>query len=73
VIRPGLDLMSVIEFKTVGVPAKMRYHTNHTGIGGYTCGCWQCCKIDSTHNLTDFESARRVYTSSDIWLEHHYD
>jgi len=67
--------LKTTNFKTIGVPTKIHYHENQDVAHGgqYSCGCWQCCKIDSSQNLTDFETAMNVYRSSQVWLDHHYD
>jgi len=67
--------LKMTNFRTVGVPEKIHYHVNRDRpIGGnFSCGCWQCCKIDSSNNLTEYATAYRVYSKSDIWLDHHYD
>jgi len=74
--RMVITLQMIKDFKLVGVPTKIHYHENqvHKGGGGnYTCGCWQCCKIDSSQNLCEFDTAMKVYSSSEVWLDHHYD
>ncbi len=63
----------MINFRTIGVPPRKLYHENKMDSMNYTCGCWQCCKIDSNNNLSDFESSMDVYRNSHKWLDHHYD
>ena len=70
--RMGITLQ-MINFKTIGIPEKRTYHQNQGNSLNFSCGCWQCCKIDSANNLATFDDARKVYEGSYKWLDHHYD